>query len=113
MRKLLVVTAAALLSSIAGSAVAAELPIGVPLAAPVPVFSWSGCYLGGPVAGRGWGPKDITDPVRIAQDAVIGPGTTIGATTAEVRLNGVLVGGQIGCDYQFAPNWLVGVEGAA
>ena len=112
MRKLLIVTAAALLSSIAGPVLAAELPIGVPLAAPIPVFSWSGCYLGGHV-GAGWGRKDITDPVQLAQDAVIGPGTTIGATTAEVSLSGVLVGGQIGCDYQFAPNWVVGVEGAA
>ena len=25
--------------------------------------------------------------------------------------NGVLGGGQIGCNYQFAPNWVVGIEG--
>ena len=24
-----------------------------------------------------------------------------------------MLGGQIGCDYQFAPNWVVGIEGAA
>jgi hypothetical protein len=22
-------------------------------------------------------------------------------------------GGQVGCDWQFAPNWLIGIEGAA
>jgi outer membrane immunogenic protein len=112
MRKSLFVTAAILLSSIAGSALAADLPINVPLVAPVPVFNWTSCYLGGH-AGGGWARKDMTDPVQLAQDSVIGPGTTIGATTTAVSLNGVLVGGQIGCDYQFAPNWVLGVEGAA
>ena len=24
-----------------------------------------------------------------------------------------MVGGQFGCDYQFAPTWVVGIEGAA
>jgi hypothetical protein len=24
-----------------------------------------------------------------------------------------MLGGQIGCDYQFAPTWVVGIEGAA
>lgn len=112
MRKSLLVPVAILLSSIAGPALAADLPIGVPLVAPVPVFSWTSCYLGGHVGG-GWSSEDVTDPVQLAQDGVIGPGTTVGATTTRVSLSGVLVGGQIGCDYQFAPNWVVGVEGAA
>ena len=30
-----------------------------------------------------------------------------------VDISGYMVGGQIGCDYQFAPNWVVGIEGAA
>jgi ABC-type uncharacterized transport system substrate-binding protein len=25
--------------------------------------------------------------------------------------NGFLGGGQIGCNYQFAPNWVIGIEG--
>src|SRR5271166_2973461 len=112
MRKSLPVSVAILLSSIAGSALAADLPIGVPLVAPVPVFNWTSCYLGGHVGG-GSARKDITDPVQLVQDGVIGPGTTVGATTTRVSLSGVLVGGQIGCDYQFAPNWVVGIEGAA
>ena len=29
----------------------------------------------------------------------------------DVDTDGFLGGGQIGCDYQFAPNWVVGVEG--
>ena len=27
--------------------------------------------------------------------------------------SGVVIGGQIGCDYQFAPSWVIGIEGAA
>ena len=80
MRKSLLVPVAILLSSIAGPALAADLPIGMPLVAPVPVFSWTSCYLGGHVGG-GWSSEDVTDPVQLAQDGVIGPGTTVGATT--------------------------------
>ena len=28
-----------------------------------------------------------------------------------VHTSGFLAGGQVGCDWQFAPNWLVGIEG--
>src|SRR6516164_1025018 len=111
MPKFLVVSVAILLSSIAGPVLAADLPV-VPVVAAVPVFSWTSCYLGGHVGG-GWSNESITDPVQLVQDTVIGPGTTVGTTTTKVNLSGVLVGGQLGCDYQFAPNWVVGVEGAA
>ena len=111
MPKFLVVSVAILLSSIAGPVLAADLPV-VPVVAAVPVFSWTSCYLGGHVGG-GWSNESITDPVLLVQDTVIGPGTTVGTTTTKVNLSGVLVGGQLGCDYQFAPNWVVGVEGAA
>ena len=43
----------------------------------------------------------------------LGPGTTVGVTTANTTPVGVAVGGQIGCDYQFSPHWVVGIEGAA
>jgi opacity protein-like surface antigen len=43
----------------------------------------------------------------------LGPGSTTGITTASPAPRGVVIGGQIGCDYQFAPSWLVGIEGAA
>src|SRR6516225_6619109 len=111
MRKSLVVTGAIFQSGIAGPVFAADLPV-VPVVAAVPVFSWTSCYLGGHV-GAGWSNENITDPVQLAQDAIIGAGTTVGSTTAKLNLNGALVGGQLGCDYQFAPNWVVGIEGAA
>ena len=36
-----------------------------------------------------------------------------GFTSANLDTSGYLLGGQIGCDYQFAPSWVVGIEGAA
>jgi len=33
-----------------------------PVVASVPLFSWTGCYLGGHVGG-GWGRKEFSDPI--------------------------------------------------
>ena len=111
MKKMLLATAAALAVTIAGSARAADLPLKseTPFAAR---FTWTGCYLGGHLGG-GFAHKDITDPAQLVQDSFLGPGSTTGITTVSPAPNGVVIGGQIGCDYQFAPSWLVGVEGAA
>ena len=75
-------------------------------------FNWTGCYLGGHLGG-GFAHKDITDPVQLVQDFVSGAGATTGITTVSPSPSGVVIGGQIGCDYQFAPSWVVGIEGAA
>jgi opacity protein-like surface antigen len=113
MKKLLLVGAATCWLGMPGLALAADMPI--PVKAPMlpPIFSWTGCYLGAHVGG-GWARKGVTDPVQLVQDNLsgIGPVRT-GVTTASVSPTGVVVGGQIGCDYQFAPSWVVGVEGAA
>jgi len=111
MRKQSFATFVALAMSIAAPARAADLPLKteVPFAAR---FSWTGCYLGGHLGG-GFAHKDITDPVQLVQDSFLAPGATTGITTASPAPRGVVIGGQIGCDYQFAPSWLVGIEGAA
>lgn len=101
----------ALATTIAGSAMAADFPVKAP-ASFVQRFTWSGCYLGGSLGG-GFAQKGITDPVQLVQDSFLGPGSTVGATTASVSPSGVLAGLQLGCDYQFAPSWVVGMEGAA
>ena len=109
MKKLPLAGVAVLLSSIAGAAFAADMPFLV--AAPVPLFSWTSCFLGAHVGG-GWAHKDATDPVQVVQDAFLGSVTT-GVTTVGVSSNGLLVGGQMGCDYQFGySNWVLGAEGA-
>jgi outer membrane immunogenic protein len=111
MRKLLFVQAAALAVIIAGPAVAADMPLKA--AAPFAErFSWTGCYLGGHLGG-GFARKDLTDPVQLVQDSFLGAGSTDGITTVSPAPRGVVIGGQIGCDYQFASSWVIGIEGAA
>ncbi len=109
MRKSLLACIAISCSSIAGPALAADMAVKSYPAAPA--FSWTSCYLGAQLGG-GWASNSVTDPVLLAQDDTIGGiGTTVGTTTSNVSGSGVLVGGQIGCDYQFAGNWVVGVQG--
>jgi opacity protein-like surface antigen len=111
MRKLSFATAAVLAGTIAAPAGAADLPLKVetPLAAR---FNWTGCYLGGNLGG-GFAHKDITDPQQVVQDSFAGAAVTSGTTTVSPAPTGVVIGGQLGCDYQFAPSWVVGIEGAA
>ena len=112
MRKSLLAAAVISIPPLMGSALAADLGVKTPLSGPAPAFSWSSCYFG-LHAGGGFASKDITDPVQFAQDSILGAGTTVGTTTAHVSPSGAVIGGQLGCDYQFAPNWVVGIEGAA
>lgn len=74
-----------------------------PAVAPAPMFSWTGFYIGGHV-GYGWGRNDWTD----VGGGLLGgaPGSTFGNDT-----DGFLAGGQAGFDWQFAPNWVLGIEG--
>lgn len=98
------VLAGAAASLLTISAFAADL--GIPPAPPqvvVPPFTWTTCYAG-LHAGGGWGQKDLTDSVGIFT-------ATTGLSSASVDVNGYMLGGQFGCDYQFTPNWVVGIEG--
>jgi outer membrane immunogenic protein len=106
---------AVLLSSVAslalfaaGSANAADLPARVYSKAPPPVqvFSWTGCYVGGHV-GWGWARNNTTHVFDSST------GATITQTlTGTVDASGGVFGGQVGCNYQFSQNWVVGVEGS-
>ena len=111
MRKLLIANLAAAAMTMAGPALAADIPVKAP--APfVERFSWTGCYLGGHVGGA-FAHKDITDPVQLVQDSFLFPGATTGVTTVNPSPSGAVIGGQIGCDYEFASNFVIGVEGSA
>jgi len=113
MKKLLLIAAGIAALGIAGAARAADMPIGLTKApALAPIFTWTGCYLGGHLGG-GWSHKDVTDPVQLVQDTLSGAPVTVGVTTLSLEPDGLVVGGQFGCDYQFGPNWVVGAEGAA
>jgi outer membrane immunogenic protein len=76
-----------------------------PIAAP---FSWTGCYVGG-TAGGVWGKSDVSWAPNPAGFPISGP--SIAAQTAgTLSSSGFTGGGEIGCNYQFNP-WLVfGVE---
>jgi len=96
---------AAAFSLLTASAFGADL--GVPPSAPpaAPPFTWTSCYAG-VQGGGGWGRTNFNDSAMI-----LSPLT--GFTSADTNMTGYLLGGQIGCDYQFASSWVVGVEGAA
>jgi len=110
MKRLLLTTVSALALVSARHALAADLgrmPVKAP--APVRVFTWTGCYLGGH-AGWGWGRTKFNDISTVLPDQGL---ATIFANTpsVDVDTDGFLGGGQIGCDYQFGGNWVAGVEG--
>jgi outer membrane immunogenic protein len=115
MNKLNFLGAAGLALVLAGSASAADLPPQMPTKASfVQRFTWTSCYLGGHVGG-GWMTNTVTDPVMLVQDSagLGGPGFTTGnPVPVGINQSGAVVGGQIGCDYQFPSNFVLGVEGA-
>lgn len=111
MRRLLLIQMALLAATAAAPSFAADFPIKSDM--PVePRFSWTGCYLGAH-AGGGWGSKAMTDPVQLVQDSLNGAPVTTGVTTVTTMPTGAVIGGEIGCDYQFAGNAVIGIEGTA
>ncbi len=112
MNKLSFASVTTLVLIIAPAARAADLPL---KATPfVERFTWTGCYLGAHVGGA-WMRNSVADPVLLVQDNANlgGPGfTTVGPASVGVDQDGAVVGGQIGCDYQFPSNLVFGVEGA-
>jgi outer membrane immunogenic protein len=99
-RKLFAFLAAAGLSLALGQvALAADLPQrpvykAAPIMSPVPVYNWTGFYVGGNVGGA-WGSVDITD-------------VNTGAS-ASPNNGGFAGGGQIGFDYQMG-QWVIGIR---
>jgi outer membrane immunogenic protein len=112
MRKILFAQAAVLAVTLTGPADAADLPMKSEVPYVAPRFSWTSCYLGGHLGG-GRGSKAMTDPVFLVQENLIGAGTTTGINTATTSPTGAVIGGEIGCDYQFASNVVIGIEGTA
>jgi outer membrane immunogenic protein len=78
-------------------AFAADLPVRAHPApvAPIPVFSWTGFYLGANIGGA-WSKSTITDAV-----------TGASLSTSD---SGFIGGGQFGYNWQIS-NWILGVEG--
>jgi outer membrane immunogenic protein len=73
---------------------------------PAPVFSWTGCHIGGDVGGAWLRDKDTETVTATGAASTFSPVDT--ATPSGVKL-----GGYLGCDYQFASPVVVGIEGDA
>lgn len=101
-------------SAIAGPAFAADLSVKAPVykappPPPVPIFSWTGWYIGGN-AGYGWGssanPRFTADPADLSGvGAFLATG---GNVFPNLRPKGFIGGGQIGYDWQ-VNNWVFGL----
>jgi outer membrane immunogenic protein len=85
-------------------ALAADLPTKAPIYRPAPValFNWTGCYFGANT-GYAWADKSI--------NLTSFEGSPDSMNRGSWNANGWAYGGQIGCDYQFNNNWVVGIRG--
>jgi outer membrane immunogenic protein len=114
MKRILI--AAALALAAGGQALAADLPQPGPppprapatyVPAPVPVFSWTGIYVG-INGGYAFGDSNWTSPVGTPLFG-IGPCTT-NCSTGNFSTSGFLVGGTLGGNYQWG-QFVLGIEG--
>lgn len=91
---LIAVTAAV----VSTSAMAADLPAKAPpYIPPAPVWNWSGFYIGGHVGAAFRGDDSFSSDVF-----------GLGGGNNDAAFMG---GGQVGADYQFSSNWVIGIEG--
>jgi outer membrane immunogenic protein len=97
MKKFLLATVALVALGATVPALAADLPARTYTKAPAyaaPLYNWTGFYIGGHVGGAFNGDQNIA-----------------GLTTGNNNDGRFLGGVQAGYDYQFAPNWVLGIEG--
>jgi outer membrane immunogenic protein len=86
---------------------AADLPRKAPavVPAPAPVYNWTGFYIGGHVGGAwtsadgSWDP--LPSPIAFSANQISG----------DFNGTGIIGGVQVGYNWQFAPSWVVGIEG--
>ena len=102
-KKILLAATAAVTALVATPALAADLGIPVlkaPPPPPAPVYTWTGCYLGG---GGGYG---LWNQDNFTVHEIGGLATTSQTTTAGGRGGFGTV--QVGCDYQLSGDWVIG-----
>jgi outer membrane immunogenic protein len=103
---------AAFAIALSAPALAADLAVKAPVykaPPPIPVFSWTGCYVGGNGGGL-WQQKDFALSgvgVTVPGRAVAFPPVDFGSHDA----NSWVAGAQIGCNYQVAgTGWVFGIQ---
>src|SRR5215203_5871274 len=79
-----------------GPAFAADMPVHykAPPPPPPPAYSWTGCYIG---ANGGWAQTETSLSFNGREDF------------SRSKTGGAF-GGQVGCDYQFASSWVIGIQ---
>ncbi len=100
MKKILLATVA--VTVLAVPAMAADLPVRKAPPVVVPVYSWTGCYVGGHVGGV-WVRKEWFDKDPLS--------ATLGLSDGSHDPSGFIGGFQGGCDYQFAGGFVIGIAG--
>jgi outer membrane immunogenic protein len=78
-----------------------------PMAPPVMVYNWTGCYIGGNIGG-GWARTDQFQVAKVGGPVIV-PANDFGRSDSNGNFIG---GGQIGCDYQFG-QFVIGAQGMA
>jgi outer membrane immunogenic protein len=85
-------------------ATAADMPVKAPAPVAAPVHNWTGFYVGANIGG-GWGNRNVdfspNDPLTLDFFAM---------PAISFRASGVLGGLQLGYNWQFNRNWLLGLE---
>jgi outer membrane immunogenic protein len=107
-------TTAVLVAGIGQAAFAADLPPApAPYRAPVivPIYNWTGCYLGANVGGQ-YGSDKITTTTSVNNFPGGGAAFLDGRTPVTINPQGVIGGVQGGCNVQFA-SFVIGFEGDA
>jgi outer membrane immunogenic protein len=93
-------------ASLSGTALAADLPAPAyksPPQAYTAAISWTGCFAG-VHGGWGWGSEHVSTHSYIN-------GVVTRSNETSIDTTGGLLGGQVGCDYQFFGNLVVGIQG--
>src|SRR5438067_3311362 len=94
---------------VADPGMAADMAVKAPPAAPMttPALSWTGCYVGGNV-GPAWTRQTQNRVDQITLTGAIAPAPLDYGSESD---SGPAGGVQVGCDYQFAPSWVLGAQG--
>jgi outer membrane immunogenic protein len=113
LRRILLASAGAM--ALAGTAIAADMPVAPP---PPPPPLWTGFYIG-VNAGGTWGNNNSVNTATANLDPGNGLGNEavynvasagLATTNISPQTTAFIGGGQIGYNYQFANSWLVGLE---
>jgi len=120
MKKFLFAGSLCVAIAVASAAGAADLTPMYKAHAPAPAgSSWTGCYLG---AHLGWGLADPqlqdSSPVNVLTAGGVAVSGLLDAASLQRHVgigddNGPLAGAQIGCDYQFSGNYVIGISASA